>query len=271
VTEQQGWASINSAAQWIEPPPAWQVVILAAGRGTRFEGPLPKLLAPVRRGRGRGRGMLELLLRSLLEDLQLPADQLTVVVAGTAAAAIEAMVQGLEAPIQLRRVAGSGSCGPLHSLVAALQEWPPASPPCWVLHGDTHYPSGVLECLLAQPLTHTPLLLVEPVANQQRAVEVGVQLDAAGRVIALGPGVGQPWPWRMLPAVAWPAELGPVLSAACRDPARRGWSQWQLLHALLQEQRPPTFQALKLQTSGIFDVDTLDAWIQARQQLQPLS
>ena len=47
-------------------------MILATGSGTRFQSPVPKLLAPV----VQGQGMLELLLRLLLEEI--PGDQLTI-------------------------------------------------------------------------------------------------------------------------------------------------------------------------------------------------
>lgn len=60
--------------------------------------------------------MLELLLRSRLEDLQIPGDQLTVVVGGRSAPALAVLVNQIAPSIHLRRVAGNGSSGPMHSL-----------------------------------------------------------------------------------------------------------------------------------------------------------
>jgi bifunctional N-acetylglucosamine-1-phosphate-uridyltransferase/glucosamine-1-phosphate-acetyltransferase GlmU-like protein len=52
------------------------MLILAAGSGSRFRSAVPKLLAPVTRGQG----ILELLLHTLLQNLQVAGEQLTVVV-----------------------------------------------------------------------------------------------------------------------------------------------------------------------------------------------
>jgi CTP:molybdopterin cytidylyltransferase MocA len=240
------------------------MLILAAGSGSRFRSAVPKLLAPVTRGQG----MLELLLHTLLQDLQVAGEQLTVVVAGWSAPAIETLVREIDGSIQLRRVLGSSSEGPMHSLAAALQEQPAPAPRTWVLHGDTHYPRCVLQRLLAAPIADRPVLVLEPTHREDAAVEVGVRLDATGRVIALGTDAHQSWPWRMLPAVAWPAGLAGRILAAGHDPLQRRWSQWQLLNTLLQEQPGHTLQALTVQSSGIFDVDTLRAWNEARRRFQ---
>lgn len=239
-----------------------QVVILAAGRGTRFQGTGPKLLAPVKQGQG----MLELLLRTLLQDA--PGDQLTVVVAGGSAPAIRGLVRQVDASIHLRRLAGSVSAGPVHSLAAALQDQPAPAAPTWVLHGDTHYPRCVLQRLLAAPIANRPVLVLEPTHREDAAVEVGARLDATGRVIALGTDANRSWPWRMLPAVAWPAGLVHRIRIAGRDPVQQRWSQWQLLNALLHELPAQAIQALTVPDSGIFDVDTVRAWSAARRRFQ---
>jgi CTP:molybdopterin cytidylyltransferase MocA len=239
-------------------------VILAAGSGTRFQSPVPKLLAPV----VQGQGMLELLLRSLLEDLQIPGDQLTVVVGGRSAPALAVLVNQIAPSMRLRRVAGNGSSGPMRSLAAALQDQPAPAARTWVLHGDTHYPRALLQRLLEEPIAHAPVLLLEPHATGSGAPEVGVQLNPSGHVMALGADANQHWPWRMLPAVGWSAGLTKRILKAGIDPLQQGWSQWQLLNALLHDQPKPTIAAVTVRNSGIFDVDTVPAWTEARRRFQ---
>jgi len=239
-------------------------VILAAGSGTRFQSPVPKLLAPVLQGKG----MLELLLLSLLEDLQIPGNQLTAVVAGRSASALAVLVNQIAPSIRLRRVAGNGSSGPMHSLAAALHDQPAPAARTWVLHGDTHYPPALLQRLLEEPIAHAPMLLLEPHATGSGAPEVGVELDPSGHVMALGADGKQHWPLRMLPAVGWPAGLSRRILEAGSDPLQQGWSQWQLLNALLHDQPKHIIEAVTVRNSGIFDVDTVPAWTEARRRFQ---
>lgn len=235
----------------------WQLVILAAGWGERFEGAVPKMLAPVRGEQG----LLELLLQALLEDHLWPAEQISVVGAEAVLPELGHLLLKLNPSLQLHGLSGEGSRGPLHSLAAVLEAQNPCnspSQPCWVLHADTYYPRQLLQLLLAQPPTAKPLMVVVA-ADPAAVLEVGVALDEAGQVRALGPGRG--WGWRMLPAVAWP----PALFSELVEPDRRPWSQWQLLNELL-----PTHpaQALITTAGGVFDVDTVADHQRARQRLQ---
>lgn len=210
--------------------------------------------------------MLELLLRSLLEDLQIPGDQLTVVVGGRSAPALALLVNQIAPSIQLQRVAGNGSSGPMHSLTAALRDQPAPAAQTWVLHGDTHYPRALLQRLLEEPIAHAPVLLLEPHATGSGPPEVGVQLDANGHLMSLGADANQHWPWRMLPAVGWPAGLSKRILSTASDPLQQGWSQWQLLNALLHDQPKPIIDAVTVRNSGIFDVDTVPEWKEARRR-----
>lgn len=230
----------------------WQLVILAAGQGRRFAGAVPKMLAPVRGAQG----LLELLLQALVEQHHCPAEQIHVVGAEPTLPALENVLQRLNPRLQLHGLREPSSRGPLHSLATALQAQQHAPRSCWVLHADTHYPEPLLQLLLSQPPATQALLVVEA-ADPAMELEVGVALDPAGQVLALGPGRG--WRWRMLPAVGWP----PVLFPELLQPARQSWSQWQLLNAL----RPThPAQALISTNGGVFDMDTQDDWDRARQR-----
>lgn len=230
----------------------WQLVILAAGQGRRFAGAVPKMLAPVRGAQG----LLELLLHALVVHHHCPAEQIHVVGAEPTLPALDLLLRQLNPKLQLHGLRETSSRGPLHSLVTALEAQRHTAQPCWVLHADTHYPGPLLQLLLSQPPATQPLVVVDA-AEPEAVLEVGVALDPAGQVLALGPGRG--WSWRMLPAVGWPPALFPELL----QPARQSWSQWQLLNAL----RPThPAQALISTGGGVFDVDTQDDWERARQR-----
>lgn len=243
----------------VQPSAAdWHLVILAAGQGRRFAGDQPKMLAPVRGVQG----LLELLLQALLTDHHWPAEQIHVVGAEPALPALERLLLEVNSKLLLQGLREECSLGPLHSLATALQAQPHAtrrSRPCWVLHADTYYPGPFLQKLLVQQPGPQPLVVVEA-ADPTAVLEVGVALNAAGQVQALGPGPG--WSWRMLPAVAWPPALFPELL----EQARQHWSQWQLLCELLPSHPA---QALISTDSGVFDIDTVADHQRARERLQP--
>ncbi len=246
----------GAASPPVATPPLfrpWRVVILAAGQGRRFAMATPKMLVPVQAGQG----LLELLLRDLLERQHHPPERITVV-AAAAAPHLAPLLERLDRRLNLVCLSGL-SRGVLHSLATAVAPHPPES--SWVLHADTHYPSAMLARLLARPCPGVPLLSLAA-APPEEPLEVGVRLGTDGRVAALGPGAG--WPWRMLPAVAWPARLIPAL----QDPCHGSWSQWQLLAALLRSPSPLGPEALRpeallLEGALPFDIDTVDAWRQA--------
>lgn len=233
--------------------PRPRVVILAAGRGSRFGPDQHKSLAPV----DNQGGTLARLLRQLAADPH--AGDVTVVV-GAHAERVARTARNIVADVHLVANDRFAESGPAGSLAAAMRDLRPG--PLWTLLADTVYREDFLDAMWSAPVDGAAVAVMRPRQPREFPVtdsDVPVVVRQ-GHVMALGPD--HPRDFEMAPAVRWPAEHWPLVLAGAHHP-----TQWRIIDQALTKGTIDAPHAVEVPADSYFDVDTHADLRDARRRL----